>query len=493
MSFPLSEFLDFIPESLILDSVNPSPLFLENISSNSRNIAEKSLFIAVKGVNVDGDSFIDEVIEKGAVAIFTESDLDFWQKKYPEIVFFQTSNCRLVNSLACQFMAGGLSRMNFHLNLIGVTGTNGKTTSAYLFYQILQNFNEKCGLLSTITYFDGKNFRESSHTTPPPEKLFPLLTQCEVNGCNFVPMEISSHSLAQFRLGKLKFKIAIFTNLTGEHLDFHKDMENYYQTKKSLFINHAENAIINTDSVYGVRLASELRSETDIKVVTFGTENNCDYQLKITADSNKSEFTLNQVGFESNLLGRYNIYNLVGVIVGLAVLGYDLKILSSVVKNSKFSVPGRLELITLKNGAKVFIDYAHTDDALKNVLTNLQELPHEQLIVVFGCGGDRDKFKRARMGEVATTYADYAIITSDNPRSEDPFAIIEEIKKGIKPGRKFEIIENRADAIRKSLEISKNGDIVLIAGKGHETYHEINGQKSYFSDSQEVRKFEDEK
>ncbi|MBR7127798.1 MAG: UDP-N-acetylmuramoyl-L-alanyl-D-glutamate--2,6-diaminopimelate ligase [Lentisphaeria bacterium] len=488
MSFKLSDFLAELPAELIKGKMNYADCILSDIGSNSQKVVRDSIFIAVNGANVDGADFICEAIQKGAKVILTERNLDGWGAKYPEIVFIQIENSRLINSLSCEFLCG----KNFleQLTLLGVTGTNGKTTTVYLLYQIFEQLNKKSGLISTIKYFDGKTSSASTHTTPPAEKLFLLLSACSSNLCEYVPMEISSHSLAQCRLGSLKFRIGMFTNLSGEHLDFHHDMENYYQIKKSFFVKHVEIAVVNIDNEYGARLAEELKNETAIKVVTFGTSKSADYQIKIIPSSKKTEFTLNDIEFCSNLLGEYNIYNLTTVIVSLMQLGFAPEVLKNVIKNSELTIPGRLELITLKKDVRVFIDYAHTDDALKNVLSNLKKLPHKKIIVVFGCGGNRDKFKRPRMGEIASTLADWVIITTDNPRFEEPMAIIDDIKSAIQDRLNYEIIENRADAIKKALAISENGDIVIIAGKGHENYQEINGERCYFSDSEEVRKFE---
>lgn len=493
MSFYLQKFLDFLPSEVVIKIANFRNYELLKISANSNNIADDFGFIAVKGVKFNGETCIDEVIKKGAKVVWAECDCRDFSEKYPSICFVQVANSRLVNAFSCQFEYWENIEK---LDLLAVSGTNGKTTTAYLFYQILSELNQKCGLISTVKYFDGKNFSDSIQTTPAAETLFPLLNSCVLNGCKYVPMEVSSHSLAQYRLGKLKFKTAIFTNLTGDHLDFHGDMESYYQVKKQLYLNHTEAAVINIGDSYGKRLADELRKESKVKIITFADgslRNDADYILNINLKENSSDFLLNGISFKTNLLGNYNVLNLSGVLISLMELGYSSEKLAAIVGSLFFNVPGRLELIKLKNGAKVFIDYAHTDDALNNVLSNLKKIPHKKIITVFGCGGDRDKTKRSRMGKVATELSDYTIITSDNPRSEKPSEIIKDIQKGVAAAADFEILENRADAIRKSLTISENGDIVLIAGKGHENTQEISGEKLYFSDSEIVIKFNGEK
>ena len=380
MKFFLQDFLSFIPQNLVTDTKNFHNHFLSDITSNSKNVVSASGFIAVRGVNVNGELFIESAIASGAAVIFLESTCEELSQKYPETTFIRVTNARLINSLSCQF---NYVDVLDKLSLLGVTGTNGKTTTAYLFYQIFAKLNQKSGIISTVECFDGVNFSASTQTTPAAEKLFPLLGACAVNNCRYVPMEVSSHALSQFRLGTLKFKYALFTNLTGDHLDYYENMENYYQAKKTFFLNHAETAIINLDDRWGERLCAELKSETDLKILTFSAKKQSDFMLEINSDENYSLFSLNGVKFKFNLLGEYNIYNLCGVLIALNEENYLLTEVAKIIDDNEFTVPGRLELIRLAHGAKVFIDYAHTDDALANVLKSLQKITHKRIIRVF--------------------------------------------------------------------------------------------------------------
>ena len=303
-------------------------------------------------------------------------------------------------------------------------------------------------------------------------------------------MELSSHSLAQNRIAGLKLNGAIFTNLTGDHLDFHGDMENYYQAKKLLFTDYIKNggiAAINIDSEAGVRLARELANERpDLKIPTFGRSENSGWRISEGESSiNGCSFVLSnalqafQVHFP--LAGDYNISNLAGVLTLLLCDGVTPAAIDAAL-STPFAVPGRLEKLSAPNGASFFVDYAHTDDALSNVLSTLKQLSEKRVIAVFGAGGDRDKSKRSRMGKAASSLADMLIVTSDNPRSEEPLEIIAEIASGIPENYPFEAIVDRRNALRRAVEISESGDIILVAGKGHENYQEIKGVKHHFDD-----------
>lgn len=491
MNFFLDDFLNFIDKSLILAIKNYYNHELSCLVSNSQQVKKDALFIAIKGVCIDGEKFIDMAIKSGVKTIMMSSDINEIALAYPDVSFIQVANARLINALACQFNCHAKIQ---NLKLLGVTGTNGKTTTSYLFFQILKALGRKTGLISTVEYFDGKMFEESVQTTPTPEILFQLLKNMANNHVEYVPMELSSHALAQDRIGNLKFKTAIFTNLTGDHLDYHSNMDNYFEAKKLLFLNHIAVdglAIINIDDWFGRELFEELKSK-NIPVSSFGCAKDAEYQLKLISAEQKNIFELNNFRFETNLLGEYNVYNLTGVIISLLHEKFAISELQNVIKTTIFRVPGRLELIKFHSNIRVFVDYAHTDDALKNVLENLKKMRHKRIITLFGCGGNRDKTKRPRMGKVAFENSDYVIISSDNPRFEEPFTIINDILAGIdleSRSKVVEIIENRTNAIKRALEIAQKDDIVLVAGKGHEQYQEINGEKFFFDDIEEIKKY----
>jgi UDP-N-acetylmuramoyl-L-alanyl-D-glutamate--2,6-diaminopimelate ligase len=368
------------------------------------------------------------------------------------------------------------------LALFGVTGTNGKTTTAFIFEHLL----EKCGLLSTVEFRTGKERLPATHTTPDPETLFKMLRQMKNNGLTSAALELSSHALDQNRAWGARFRAAVFTNLTGDHLDYHRDMENYYQAKKIFFTRYLLPegvAVINTDDPWGRRLRSEL--DGALRVITFGTSADAQWQIKNLQNSrNGLSFDLvsneTTVPVTSNLAGKFNAFNLAGAI--LSVMDYGVTPAEIKLKlKEKITVPGRLQMLEAPTGALFAVDFAHTDDALTSVLNTLRPLTGKKLFCVFGAGGDRDKTKRPRMGRAASG-ADMLIITSDNPRSEDPEQIISEIVSGVPQGTCFEIQPDRRKALQRAYLLAREGDIVLVAGKGHENYQEIGGVKYDFSD-----------
>ena len=446
------------------------------VTSNSLKIVENSLFCAIKGVNIDGNDYVDSAFENGAGGVIST-------EKYDGRNFIQITDDRMAYSEAVRFFYGETDKK---LNLIGVTGTNGKTTSVYLFFELLRNLNKKVAVFTTIENFDGREFNESNCTTPDAGILFEFCSRAKENGVEFFALECSSHALVQRRLGKSKFQTAVFANLTGDHCDFHGSMENYFAAKKILFTeNLAENgtAVINIDDKYGAELAKELRLK-NIKTLTFGFAENADMKMQIIED----EFVLNGKIIKSSLFGKHNFYNITGVLSALVSLGFDFQQMCEILKCKDIRVPGRLEKIELGKHGTAFVDYAHTDDALRNVLGILKketERRKSRLICVFGCGGNRDKSKRPRMGKVVSELADKFIVTSDNPRNEEPYDIIKEILAGctVNP---YAVCIDRREAIWQAVKLAEPNDIILVAGKGHEKEQQIGEKKFYFNDCEEL-------
>ena len=461
---------------------------------DSRKLERGAIFAAIPGTVNDGKKFIPEAFAAHAAAVIHEGELDFYP---PEVLCCQVSDARAAYSLLCRQRCGNPDEK---IKIYGVTGTNGKTTSAYLLRHLLNAASIPCGLISTVEYCDGKNNFPPTHTTPDPHNLFPLLAAMELNGLQAAAMEFSSHALAQKRLHGIRLNGAIFTNLTGDHLDFHRNMENYYQAKKTLFTDlllPGAIAAINVDSPEGVRLAEELAMERpDLKLPTFGKAENSGWRISEAESTiDGCRFVLSnavqayQVSFP--LPGDYNISNLAGVLTLMLCSGVAPEAIDKAL-SMPFSVPGRLEKLVSPAGAIFFVDYAHTDDALANVLKTLKPLCRGRLTAVFGAGGDRDKTKRPRMGTAAAQFADKLIITSDNPRSESPLDIIAQIVSGIPENCDFEVLISREEALRKAVEKSGKDDVILVAGKGHENYQEIKGVKHHFDDREILRRLFDE-
>ena len=465
---------------------------LAPVCTDSRMVRPGNIFAAIPGTKQDGGAFIAEALDKGAAAVIYSGELPCPAKE--DILLCKVSDPRGAVALLCRDRAG---EPDAALRVYGVTGTNGKTTSAYLLRHILNAAEIPCGLVSTVEYDDGREIVPPTHTTPDPQTLFPLLAAMRANGMQAAAMEFSSHALAQGRLYGIRLRGGIFTNLTGDHLDFHGDMENYYQAKKRLFtdlIVPGGVAAINIDDPNGRRLAEELAEERpDLKLPTFGVSEDAGWRISDQAgDLNGCSFTLSNAEQAYNtrfsLPGEYNIRNLAGALTlllcdGIAPAAVDAALAAPL------TVPGRLERFTAPNGATFFVDYAHTDDALANVLSTLKPLCQGRLIALFGAGGDRDRSKRPRMGKAAAAWANKLLVTSDNPRSEDPLAIIKEIVTGIPDGSDCEIIPDRREALRRAVGMAAPTDVVLVAGKGHENYQEIDGVKHHFDDREILKEF----
>ncbi len=450
----------------------------KRVCNDSRQVTPGAVFAAVDGANCDGHAFIPEAVRRGAVKIVHSRDLPEYlpgieYEKVPDTYAYYAEYCR--KKYRCP---------DEKLDLFGVTGTNGKTTTVY----ILRHLLSSCGMLSTVEYFDGVSAVPAKWTTPEPEVLFGELDRMRRNGMKRAAMELSSHALSQSRLGDARFAAAIFTNFTGDHLDFHRTMDNYFEAKKMLFSRHLRpdgTAVINGDDPAGERFARAVPPGRRVRIFAGADgkfSGRADYLFCITRlDGEGSSFTLNGREFRTNLIGRHNVCNLCGALAAALECGCDAGLLAERL-SVPLRVPGRLERIALPNGAEVYVDYAHTDDALGNVLKILRKTAKGRLTAVFGCGGDRDRTKRIRMGKVAAELADKVIVTSDNPRSEDPQSIIDEILCGIPAGVPGIAEPDRAAAIELALRESAEGECILVAGKGHENYQEIGGVRHEFSD-----------
>ncbi len=454
-----------------------------SVVNDSRKAAQGSLFVAIKGFKADGAKFVAEAAAKGATVIVHEDDMPTVP---PGVSSVKVVDAYLAYALLIERMHGKPAES---MRLVGVTGTNGKTTSAFLIESALSRWGCKVGLVSTVHYAYGGKDMPAARTTPEASELQELFSGMRQAGCAYVVMEASSHSLDQHRIGSARFAATLFTNLTGDHLDYHKDMESYFSAKKRLFTEYSTPqtaAVVNVDDPYGKRLASEIAGK--VRLATFGKGESCAYKIVSTMPSpGRQTIEILTPACEvhtitTNLIGGYNAYNVAGAFAVCVELGVPAAEAAALL-SAPVRVPGRLEGIIAENGASFYVDYAHTDDALRRALFALRELKPMRLLVVFGCGGDRDRTKRPRMGQAAAEL--HLIVTSDNPRTEEPEAIIKEILAGVPSGVSCEVIVDRAVALRRAVEMAKSGDIVLVAGKGHEDYQEING-KSYPFDDRKV-------
>ncbi len=460
---------------------------IESVSNNSKSPGAGSLFSAIPGAKRDGHDFIAEAVSNGAVAAIVSRDPGGLPAEFP---LLKTRDPQLSWALACEAF---FDRPAASLTLSGVTGTNGKTTTAFILRRLLEAGGVRCGLLSTVLYDDcGGRAKPADRTTPDAWELQSLLSKMRSNSCTHAVMEASSHGLHQRRTGSAKFKAAIFTNLTGDHLDYHLDMESYYQAKRLLFSNClAEDgaAVVNLDDPYGARLHKELaQSLPPERLLGFSKSSPAAFckigVLKLSGSGTELELSFREgpcLRFKSSLIGEHNACNIAAAATAALSLGTPPDAIEKALAGP-LAVPGRLEPFALPSGATAFVDYAHTDDALFRVLSALKPLCKGSLTTVFGCGGDRDASKRPRMGAVSSRLSDLTIVTSDNPRSEDPLEIIAQIRKGVQRDARLLEIPDRLEAIRKAVELSASGDIALIAGKGHEDYQEAKGRKTHFDD-----------
>ena len=457
---------------------------VEDIVYDSRKVVEGSLFVAVKGHKLDGFQYVAEALSNGAIAVVSENDLDLG----PGVAHIQVPCARRALAELSNVFYGDLSHQ---MKVVGITGTNGKTTTAYMIRDVLRDGGFLPGLLGTVAYEIGDHALPAPRTTPEAPELHTLLHRMKEVGCDSAVMEVSSHALALQRVLGIDFAIAVFTNLTQDHLDYHKDMDTYFAVKARLFqaLGQGRSAVINLDDSWGRRLVAEGRIAAD--VMTYGFDEQA--MVRATAakvDAGGTSFRVSSPWGEAsiylNLLGRFNISNALAAVAVGGLCGIGLGCMAKSLGNIQ-AIPGRLELVPNRKHKKVFVDYAHTDDALRNVLGTLREICKGKLIVVFGCGGNRDRGKRRLMGQVAAALADFSIITSDNPRKEDPGAIVADIIEGFSGEGLFDVVLDRRDAINKGIQKTGRKDILLVAGKGHETYQELKETIIPFDDRETVR------
>jgi UDP-N-acetylmuramoyl-L-alanyl-D-glutamate--2,6-diaminopimelate ligase len=477
----MKKLKDILGNQAILKIIGNPDLAIKSISSDSREVEKDSLFAAVKGTKVDGHKFISNVVENGAKAVLCE---DLPEELSQDVTYIQVSDSSIALAIIAHEFYDCPSE---NVKLVGVTGTNGKTTTVTLLYQLFMELGYKVGLISTVVNKICNREIPSTHTTPDPIQLSALLKEMVDEGCSHVFMEVSSHSLVQKRVIGLKFSGGVFTNITHDHLDYHGTFDNYISAKK-LFFDHLPKdafALTNLDDKRGMVMLQN----TQARKYTYANQKQADFIVKIHENSfNGMMLLLDNREFYTPLIGTFNAYNLLAVYSVAKLLGEDtLEILTalSIIKGAK----GRFEyVVSPKEKIIGIIDYAHTPDALKNVLHTVKSIKsgNEVLITVFGCGGDRDPFKRPLMGKVASTLSDRIVITSDNPRKEDPLLIIEQIKEGVAISKRKGMlsIPDRKEAIKVACSLAKANDIILIAGKGHENYQEVNGVKHPFDDKQ---------
>ena len=452
---------------------------VSDLQIDSRFVKPGTCFIAIKGVAVDGHAFISNAIEQGAVAVICE---ELPQQLNEDVTYIQVAN----SAEAAGFMANQFfGNVTEQMKVVGVTGTNGKTTIATLLFKVFSGLGYRCGLVSTVEYHIGDKVVPSTHTTPDVINLNRLLKEMYDAGCTYVFMECSSHAIHQHRITGIHFTGALFSNITHDHLDYHKTFDEYIKVKKRFFDGLTADAfaISNKDDKRGEVMLQNCKAKKQY----YSLKNIAEYKGKILENSLTGlQMMVNNDEVHFRLIGEFNAYNLLAVFGAAVSLGEDrhkvLQVLSSVT-----GAEGRFDYIISPNDLILgIVDYAHTPDALENVLATIKKLRrgHEQIITVVGCGGDRDKTKRPVMGEVACELSDRVIFTSDNPRSEDPLEILADMEFGLSSAarRKFISIADRKEAIKTAVSIAKHEDIILIAGKGHEKYQDIKGVKYSFDD-----------
>lgn len=458
-------------------------LEISGINIDSRLVEEGNLFVAVRGTQADGHNYIGKAIEKGAQAVVCET----MPEEQPEnVTFIQVQNSEeIIGKLATTFYGNPTDK----LELVGVTGTNGKTTIATLLYNMFRKMGYKCGLCSTVcNYIDGEAIL-TEHTTPDPITLNRLLGRMADEGCKYAFMEVSSHAVAQKRIGGLRFAGGIFTNLTRDHLDYHKTFENYRDAKKAFFdlLPKDAFALTNRDDKNGLFMTQN----TKATVKTYSLQNMADFKAKIIEESFEGMLLeINGREVSVPFIGRFNVSNLLAVFGAATMLGKEAEEILLTL-STLHPVNGRFETIRSKEGVTAIIDYAHTPDALKNVLTTINEIlcGRGQAITVCGAGGNRDKGKRPLMAQEAANQSDRVIITSDNPRFEEPQDIINDMLAGLdqEQMKKVIAITDRREAIRTACMMARTGDVILVAGKGHENYQDVKGVKHHFDDHEIVK------
>lgn len=459
-------------------------VYIDHLANDSRKVGPGGLFVAIKGELADGHLFIEKAVQNGAIAIVCEAMPADVLTRFPGIVFVQVTDARAALAEVAAAYYGDPAKQ---LRMIGITGTNGKTTTAFLVHHMLTELGEKAGLISTVEYRIGDEKAEATHTTPDALHVHQMLRRMIEAGCTACVMEVSSHALIQERVRAIPYEVAVFTNLTQDHLDFHGTMPAYLNAKKILFdhLEASSKAVYNVDDEAGEKIVADTKAEkmpysirhTNAVLLAEVLQNKLK-GLKLRVDGMECQF---------KLVGYFNAYNLLAAYgVGIA-LGFSKDRVRAVLEQAT-PVPGRFEILEASKDRYVIVDYAHTPDALENVLRTIGDTKPEaaHLWCLFGCGGDRDAKKRPIMGRIAEHFSDFVVATSDNPRTEDPEAILDDIRAGMSAPENVRWIVNRKDAIQEIARHSNNGDVVLIAGKGHEPYQVIGTEKFDFDDRVEA-------
>lgn len=456
---------------------------IANVEYDSRNVKENSMFVCIKGYATDGHKYAEMASQNGASSIICEDPINISSDK--------TTIIKVKDSRKALAVIGSnyYDNPSKKMKIIGVTGTNGKTTTTFMLKTILEKEGKKVGLVGTIANYIGNKKLHTERTTPESFELQKLFAEMVDEGCEYCVMEVSSHSLALDRVYGIEFEAGVFTNITRDHLDFHKTFENYYEAKFKLFEN-SKLTVVNIDDSYGKDVVRDLRKIGKDEIVTVSIKDESDLRaydekcesrhisFKLDIDNKTEDFIV-------GMPGEFNIYNSLGAIAVMHKLGISLDSIKKGIE--EVVVAGRCEMVGRKYNLPftIIVDYAHTPDGLDNILKTARGFTKNRLISVFGCGGDRDKVKRPQMGKIGSDISDVAIITSDNPRTEDPMSIIEDVLKGIDKDN-FEVIENRKEAIRRAIEIASEGDVIVIAGKGHEDYQILNTGKIHFDEREVV-------
>lgn len=464
---------------------------ISGVQYDSRKVQRENLFVAIRGTGSDGHKFLNSAIANGAKVIVVEDDNVIPDSlcMHQGVVKVVVGNTRKALS---QISANYFGNPAKSMTMIGVTGTNGKTTTTFLIKQMLEaDGKHKVGLIGTVEYVIGNESFPATHTTPESLELHQLFAQMKQKGCTHVVMEVSSHALHQYRVFGIPFSAAVFTNLTQDHLDYHGTMEEYFKAKKILFDSLDEKAVAvtNVDSEYGQKIVEGCKAN----VVTYGVNRSATVKAEnVSVSVSGFKAMINNESISTALVGRFNVYNFLGAYAVVNALGVELKEKKNVFQNL-IPAPGRFYQIQSPNNWTAIVDYAHTPDALENCLQTIHDVLPEnrmnKIITIFGAGGDRDRTKRPKMGAIAERLSDVVIVTSDNPRTEDPIKIIDEVVEGITAKEKAMKESDRRKAIKQGLSMAKSGDVILIAGKGHEDYQVIGKEKIHFSDKEEVLNF----
>ncbi len=463
---------DIISNLKFLGIKNYQELEIDSLSCDSREKLTNGIYFCIKGLQSDGHNYANESIKNGAVCLVVEKYLDL-----PNTQILVENVREAMSYISSIFYETNVSKMKF----VGITGTNGKTTTTFLLREILMQMGKKVGLIGTEGIFINSLMLPAMLTTPDPINLHKTIKDMENNGCEYCIMEVSAHAIALNKIDNIIYDVVGLTNITKDHLDFFLNMESYVRCKASLLdVSHAKSGVVNVDAKFN----KEIAKKSNIEITTIGKDADLSLvssfgQLKGT--SFKLEHKSKQFSCSTNLIGDYNISNIMMATAVLINLGFNLKDVLNIIKTTEFVVPGRFNVLKTDSDFKVVIDYAHTPDGIKNILTAMKKLPHNKIITVFGCGGNRDKTKRSEMGEISSELSDYVIVTSDNPRDENPEMIIDDIVQNLS-AKNIVRITDRKSAIEYALSIANTNDIVAILGKGAESYQEIKGEKINFSD-----------